>query len=164
MSLPPAPTMLPLAGPTVMPEDPDATASALLAEEKAAAALAPENGGDEVAASNMRMFPGGLGVEDLRVGSGPEVQAGRQVSVHYVGRLPDGTVFDSSRKRTTPLRYEFGAGRMIKGWEEGMVGMRVGGLRRLLIPPHKAYGERGRPGTIPPNSVLEFEVEMLEMQ
>lgn len=145
---------------------PDAAASEPLAtapEAPESADAAPEEVA-EGAAAGLRMLPGGVGVEDITLGAGPLLEEGRQVSMHYVGRLADGTVFDSSRKRGTPLRYKFHSGRMIKGWEEGTLGMRVGGVRRLLVPPHKGYGERGKPGTIPPNAIIEFEIEALDMR
>ncbi len=106
--------------------------------------------------------PSGLGVEELAPGSGPEVQVGDEISVHYVGRLEDGTVFDSSRERGMPLTFRIGDGRMIKGWEEGLLGMRQGGLRKLIIPPHLGYGDHAQ-GKVPPNAILEFEVELMNI-
>lgn len=88
---------------------------------------------------------------------------GRQVSVHYVGMLDDGRIFDASRDRGAPIRFELGAGMVIAGWDEGIAGMRVGGMRRLIIPAHLGYGERGR-APIPPNAILEFEVELMAVE
>lgn len=105
----------------------------------------------------------GLGVEELNPGFGPEVKVGDEIAVHYVGRLEDGTVFDSSRQRGTPLTFRIGDGRMIKGWEEGLLGMRQGGIRKLIIPPHLGYGEH-RQGKVPPNAILEFEVELMNIE
>ena len=101
--------------------------------------------------------------EDLVVGSGPTAEAGRDLVVHYVGRLADGTQFDSSRARNDPLDFALGAGDVIRGWDEGLPGMKVGGKRRLTIPPELAYGEHGLAGVIPPHATLVFEVELLEV-
>ncbi len=106
----------------------------------------------------------GLEFEDLRPGPGPEATAGTHVTVHYVGTLQDGTEFDSSRSRGTPFVFELGRGHVIKGWEEGVTGMREGQIRRLIIPPELAYGARGAPPKIPPNATLVFEVELLEVR
>jgi FKBP-type peptidyl-prolyl cis-trans isomerase len=104
-------------------------------------------------------------IEDLRVGTGAEAQAGRGVSVHYVGTLhANGQKFDSSRDRGKPFDFPLGGGRVIKGWDQGVAGMKVGGLRRLTIPPHLGYGDRGFPGAIPPNATLVFEVELLDVK
>jgi FKBP-type peptidyl-prolyl cis-trans isomerase len=111
----------------------------------------------------MDMRDSGLGVVDLRVGSGALAKIGDRVAVHYDGYLADGQSFDSSRKRGRPFELELGAGHVIKGWEEGLVGMREGGLRRLIIPPHLGYGSRNV-GSIPPDSILEFEIELLEVK
>jgi FKBP-type peptidyl-prolyl cis-trans isomerase len=102
----------------------------------------------------------GLKIEDLKVGTGTEAKAGDSVSVHYVGTLTNGTKFDSSRDRGTPFTFALGAGQVIKGWDEGVAGMKVGGLRRLTIPPALGYGAQGQ-GPIPPNATLIFEIELL---
>lgn len=114
----------------------------------------------EPSPSSSRITPTGLGVEDLTVGSGAIAEPGMRVRLHYVGTLEDGSVFDSSRQRGTPFEAQLGQGQLIKGFEEGIAGMRVGGLRRLIIPPELGYGERGT-GNIPPGSILIFEVELL---
>lgn len=106
----------------------------------------------------------GLAYEDLKRGTGMEVGPGQTAVVHYVGTLEDGTQFDSSRDRGTPFSFRVGAGHVIRGWDEGVVGMREGQVRRLRIPPDLAYGVRGAPPKIPPNATLWFEVELLEVR
>jgi FKBP-type peptidyl-prolyl cis-trans isomerase len=101
--------------------------------------------------------------EDLVVGHGASAEAGKELVVHYVGRLADGTQFDSSRARDEPLDFPLGEGHMIAGWEQGLPGMKVGGKRRLTIPPWLAYGDKGLGGIIPPGATLVFEVELLSV-
>lgn len=101
---------------------------------------------------------------DIVVGKGAEAKTGDTVSVHYVGKLLDGTEFDSSKKHGKPFDFPLGAGQVIKGWDQGVVGMKVGGKRKLVIPPSLAYGPRGAGGLIPPNATLSFEVELLEIK
>ena len=108
-------------------------------------------------------IPSGLIKEDLVMGRGPVAHAGHSIVVHYVGWLTDGKQFDSSRARHDPLDFALGAGDVIKGWDEGIEGMRVGGKRRLTIPPALAYREHGLGGVIPPQATLVFEVELLEV-
>jgi FKBP-type peptidyl-prolyl cis-trans isomerase len=103
----------------------------------------------------------GLGYVDLVEGQGARPAAGDSVSVHYTGWLKDGTKFDSSRDRGTPFVFPIGRGRVIRGWDEGVAGMRVGGKRKLIIPAHLGYGERGAGGVIPAGATLVFEVELL---
>ena len=97
----------------------------------------------------------------LKVGTGQEAQAGNRVAVHYVGTLTDGSKFDSSRDRGRPFTFTLGKGEVIKGWDQGVAGMKIGGLRKLTIPPHLGYGDRGAGNVIPPGATLVFEVELL---
>lgn len=104
-----------------------------------------------------------LQIEDLTVGDGAEATAGKRVTVHYTGWLTNGTKFDSSKDRGNPFVFPLGAGQVIQGWDKGVVGMKVGGQRKLTIPPHLGYGARGAGGVIPPNATLVFEVELLKV-
>lgn len=106
---------------------------------------------------------GELVIDDTATGSGQVAVSGDTVLVHYTGKLPDGTVFDSSVERGQPFSFTLGEGMVIPGWEQGIEGMMVGGKRTLTIPPRLAYGERGVPGTIPPQSTLIFDVELIEV-
>ena len=103
----------------------------------------------------------GLVYEELTVGTGAEAARGNQVTVHYTGWLTDGTKFDSSKDRSDPFEFHLGAGQVIAGWDEGVTGMKVGGSRKLTIPPELGYGARGAGGVIPANATLVFEVELL---
>jgi len=111
------------------------------------------------------MAEAALQIEDIRVGTGAEATAGQRVTVHYVGTLTNGTKFDSSRDRPGPgFEFQLGAGKVIKGWDQGVAGMKIGGLRKLTIPPGLGYGARGYPPAIPPDSTLVFEVELLALK
>ena len=105
----------------------------------------------------------GLKSQDLKVGNGTEAVSGKTVSVHYTGWLTDGKKFDSSVDRGQPFKFRLGAGQVIRGWDQGVAGMKVGGKRKLTIPPNLGYGARGAGNVIPPNSTLVFEVELLEV-
>lgn len=103
----------------------------------------------------------GLQIEEITLGTGATAAAGQQVSVHYTGYLADETKFDSSKDRQEPFNFALGMGQVIAGWDEGVQGMQVGGVRKLTIPPELAYGARGAGGVIPPNATLVFEIELL---
>ena len=109
-------------------------------------------------------IPGGLVIQDLIVGRGATAESGDDIVVHYVGRIASsGQQFDSSRNRRDPLDFALGAGDVIKGLDQGVPGMKVGGMRKLTIPANLAYGDQGCGGVIPPGATLEFDVELLEV-
>ena len=114
----------------------------------------------------MNTTPSGLQYEDTIVGAGAEAKPGQHVHVHYTGWLynneQQGAKFDSSRDRNDPFAFSLGAGMVIKGWDEGVAGMKIGGKRTLIIPPQLGYGARGAGGVIPPNATLKFDVELLD--
>ena len=116
----------------------------------------------------MTKSPSGLQHEDVKVGNGAEAKAGQTCVMHYTGWLwvngAKGSKFDSSHDRGDPFAFKLGAGRVIRGWDEGVAGMKVGGKRTLLIPPDLGYGARGAAGVIPPNATLLFEVELVELK
>ena len=105
-----------------------------------------------------------LEITDITVGNGDEAVTGKTVDVHYTGWLTNGTKFDSSLDRGRPFSFPLGGGRVIQGWDQGVAGMRVGGKRKLVIPPELGYGERGAGGVIPPGATLVFEVELLAVK
>jgi len=110
-----------------------------------------------------RITDSGLKIEDTVEGNGAEATAGQTVSVHYTGWLENGNKFDSSKDRNQPFQFRLGGGQVIKGWDEGVQGMKVGGTRKLTIPANLGYGARGAGGVIPPNATLIFEVELLDI-
>jgi FKBP-type peptidyl-prolyl cis-trans isomerase FkpA len=112
----------------------------------------------------MTRTPSGLRYQDEAVGNGTTAAAGKTVSVHYTGWLPNGEKFDSSRDRNQPFGFTLGAGQVIAGWDEGVAGMKVGGRRKLVIPPDLGYGTAGAPPDIPPGATLVFDVELLDVR
>lgn len=103
----------------------------------------------------------GLKYDDIAEGDGDTAESGQMVTVHYTGWLTDGNKFDSSKDRNDPFKFKLGAGNVIRGWDEGVVGMKIGGTRKLTIPANLGYGAQGAGGIIPPNATLVFEVELL---
>lgn len=144
-----------LAMTTTVPEEPPAVPSAPPAEvsQKPSTTL-----------DDWIITPSGLRYQELQPGKGASPQRGQTAVVHYVGTLADGQKFDSSYDRNQPFRFRVGVGQVIKGWDEGVATMKVGGKRRLQIPPELGYGARGAGGVIPPNATLNFDVELLAIQ
>jgi peptidylprolyl isomerase len=130
---------------------------------KSATATASQRATATVTKAEPVTTPSGLKYVDLVVGTGPSPKMGDTVVVHYTGRFTNGKIFDSSVGKQ-PFQFVLGRGQVIKGWDEGVGSMKVGGKRRLIIPPDLAYGARGYPGVIPPNSTLTFVVELLKIK
>ncbi len=130
--------------------------------EQPATGQAPK--ADKAPAAGMITTPSGLAYQDLVPGSGPTPTAGKLVRVHYTGWLQDGTKFDSSMDSGQPFEFPIGTGQVIPGWDEGVMTMKVGGKRKLVVPPQLGYGARGAGGVIPPNATLTFEVILLDVQ
>ena len=135
-----------------------AALTALIAACAQSQAPAGGGGGQEVTTAS------GLRYTDIKVGTGAEAKAGQTAVVHYTGTLTNGNKFDSSKDRNQPFSFPLGAGRVIKGWDEGVAGMKVGGVRKLTIPSNLGYGAQGAGGVIPPNATLIFEVELLDVR
>ena len=143
------------------PDDPNPILFAMAPDTNQADASAL---GGPLDAPDTQITASGLKITELQVGEGAEAASGQTVSVHYRGTLENGKQFDASYDRGTPFTFPLGAGRVIKGWDEGVVGMKVGGKRKLVIPSDLAYGSRGAGGVIPPNATLVFEVELLDVK
>ena len=143
------------------PDDPNPTLFAMAPDQSSADASAL---GGPLESADTQVTSSGLTITDLTVGEGAEAAAGQTVVVHYRGTLENGKQFDASYDRVTPFSFPLGAGRVIKGWDEGVQGMKVGGKRKLVIPPDLAYGSRGAGGVIPPDATLIFEVELLDVK
>lgn len=135
------------------------TGAVACAQQKSQSTSAAQSG-----AAKEVTLPDGLKYTDDQVGTGTEAVAGKTVVVHYTGWLTDGSKFDSSHDRNQPFSFPLGRGQVIKGWDEGVAGMKVGGKRTLTIPPELGYGARGAGGVIPPNATLKFEVELLDVK
>ena len=118
---------------------------------------------EELPANDPVQYDNGLIVQDVVIGSGKTAENGDTLSAHYIGALQDGTVFDESYGRGQPIQFVLGAGQLIRGWDLGLVGMKEGGKRRLVIPSELGYGERGAGGVIPPNATLLFEIELVSI-
>ena len=160
-----SPTPLPTANleptPTIAPTS---TTAPTTTSPPAPTGVSEASSDNNPVASSVVTTPSGLRYEDLELGTGEQPSAGVIAVVHYTGWLEDGTKFDSSVDLGTPFEFPLGQGRVIKGWDEGVATMKVGGRRRLTIPAELAYGSRGFPGAIPPNSTLIFEIELLGLR
>lgn len=156
-----------LANPPSMASNSSTTAPSTLVAQatsiNAADLMTDDNQTTEDTETNVVTMPSGLKYIELQEGDGATPQSGQTVTVHYTGTLEDGTKFDSSLDRNRPFSFRLGAGQVIRGWDEGLSTMKVGGQRRLIIPPELGYGARGAGGVIPPNATLLFDVELLRI-
>ena len=144
--------------------DPDETNPTLFAMAPDSSTADASALGGPMSADKTQTLPSGLRITELEVGTGAEAVAGQTVEVHYRGTLENGKQFDASYDRGKPFTFPLGRGQVIKGWDEGVQGMKVGGKRKLVIPPELGYGSRGAGGVIPPNATLIFEVELLDIK
>jgi FKBP-type peptidyl-prolyl cis-trans isomerase FkpA len=136
----------------------------LLAQTKKATKTADKKDGPTPVTGKPTKTSSGLEYWDIKKGSGKVAEKGKKVSVHYTGWLTDGKEFDSSRDVGEPIQFDLGTGQVIKGWDEGIAGMKVGGKRQLRIPPALGYGPRGFGSSIPPNATLVFDVELMDVK
>ncbi|MGF1459877.1 MAG: FKBP-type peptidyl-prolyl cis-trans isomerase [Leptolyngbyaceae cyanobacterium] len=143
--------------------DAEAATSEVQTSQAAEDLVEAETTNDEPSEDTLVTTDSGLQYTDIVEGTGAMPQTGQRVTVHYTGTLQDGTKFDSSRDRNRPFSFTIGVGQVIKGWDEGVASMRVGGQRKLIIPPELGYGARGAGGVIPPNATLLFDVELLRI-
>lgn len=141
------------------PEQQDAVNQA--AQDKDNTAILGNNSNTNM--QSKQLDPTKLNIEDEKIGGGDEVKASDKVTVNYTGWLVDGTKFDSSYDRNQPFSFTVGAGQVIQGWDQGLLGMKVGGKRKLIIPAALGYGASGVPGAIPPNAILIFEIELIKI-
>jgi FKBP-type peptidyl-prolyl cis-trans isomerase len=156
--------IIPRISPDPEPAQAQGEAASVLAAPKATAAKSAESKPAlPTAKGETKTTPGGVKYETLKEGSGPELKIGQSAVLHYVGNIENGEVFDSSRTSNQPRTFRIGVQPLIKGWEEGVPGMRVGELRKLTIPPALGYGAAGRPPSIPPQATLVFEIELLDI-
>jgi peptidylprolyl isomerase len=146
--------------PAVVAQD---TNTNLAVNETRLIAMNSDSEGEQTTGKDVVTTPSGLKYVDLQEGDGATPNTGQTVVVHYTGTLEDGTKFDSSRDRNRPFSFKLGVGQVIKGWDEGVGSMKVGGRRQLIIPPDLGYGARGAGGVIPPNATLIFDVELLRI-
>lgn len=143
---------------------PNFTANPTIVPTQASAIITPTTQETpEATSSSTTTMPDGLQIQDITVGNGQEVKSGDEVIVNYIGTFQNGQKFDSSYDRNTPLDIQIGVGRVIKGWDEGVVGMKVGGKRKLIVPPELGYGSQDYNG-IPGNSTLIFEIELISVK
>jgi peptidylprolyl isomerase len=146
--------------PAIVAQD---TNTNLAVDETRLIAMNTGSEGEQTTGKDAATTPSGLKYIDIKEGDGATPTTGQTVEVHYTGTLEDGTKFDSSRDRNRPFKFKLGVGQVIKGWDEGLSTMKVGGRRQLIIPPDLGYGTRGAGGVIPPNATLIFDVELLRI-